>query len=256
MEAVAELEPEAIEQTEAVESTAPVEIPAPPPDEAPDYVRQHYDAILAKERDVRVLEGNYLDAKEEAADAKKAFEAADKALRSLIARGPDPQRPLPFGEPVKEPDAWRKAPLSDLGLTDKQLDLFAESGVTTIGGLEDLRASIADRKGEWPKGIGTEKQTEIENKVIEWLTANRDKFGEPAKDETVIGELFVAGQSVGEVTAQEAADIIIGDARRSFGLDNDADVAPHANGKPKPAAKKRAFAGKPAKKAKSKTKRR
>lgn len=251
MEAVAELEPEAIEQTEAVESTAPVEIPAPPPDEAPDYVRQHYDAILAKERDVRVLEGNYLDAKEEAADAKKAFEAADKALRSLIARGPDPQRPLPFGEPVKEPDAWRKAPLSDLGLTDKQLDLFAESGVTTIGGLEDLRASIADRKGEWPKGIGTEKQTEIENKVIEWLTANRDKFGEAVESpaEAVVDAVQEAAAEFVEGIEQSEGleSVTLSAGGKSVTINGGAHKG---NGKPK-----RAFAGRAAKKSKGKAKR-
>lgn len=81
-----------------------------------------------------------------------------------------------------EDDAWRKAPLAELGLTLKQNELFEGVGVKTIGDMEDLRARIADGSGnaQWPKGIGPAKVTDIENRIVDWLDKNRDKFGEPA----------------------------------------------------------------------------
>jgi hypothetical protein len=184
MEAVLD-EPVASEESVAVDQLPEVETP---PADAPDYVREHYDAIREKEREVRCLEGEYLDAKEAAAEAKRDFESADKALRNLIARGPDPQKPLAFPEEPATPaadDAWKSAPLNELRMTEKQNDLFASAGVTTIGELEDLRAKIADGKAEWPKGIGPAKVTDIENRVVDWLDANRDKFGQPETSVTI-----------------------------------------------------------------------
>ena len=49
-----------------------------------EWEQVHYDAIKDKEREVAELEGNYLCEKERAGESKKAFEAADKALRHLI----------------------------------------------------------------------------------------------------------------------------------------------------------------------------
>lgn len=239
-------------QEQEPEASAPAEIPPAPPVDAAAHIREHYEQIREKEREVYALEGEYNDAKEEAAGAKKAFDAADKELRNLIARGPDRQKKLPLedaaelrrpkrikllvdldgttmkvgyeppfeidldGEVVvlwndgtadrsvlleadefeviewengdegeqaeaKENDAWRSAPFTELGLTQKQNELFEAAGVTTIGGLEDLRARMAngDYTAQWPKGIGPAKVTDIENRVIDWLDKNRDKFGEP-----------------------------------------------------------------------------
>ncbi len=250
--------------------TQPAEIPPPPPEDAAPHFREHYDAIREKERDVYALESQYLELKEEAAGAKKAFESADKELRNLIARGPDRQRKLPLEdkpaevrkpkrikivkgipeagnpgdpdyhrpivvgedfepiidadgdvkindgvgmafylepeefeviewtngdeqqpEPAKENDAWRKAPLTELGLTFKQNEIFESAGVKTLGDMEDLRAEIAESKAVWPKGIGPQKVTDIENRIVDWLDKNRDKFGEPMEKPT---ELF--GQSI------------------------------------------------------------
>lgn len=253
-----EQEPEAVESSGQAEQPAQEQPAQQPPADAPDYVREHYDAICEKEIEVRALEGEYIDLKEQASEAKKDFEAADRALRSLIARGPDKQRKLPLGDPeqttaAEEPkkakrirllktvddenakegqdfdcqvdsdgdvsilngaedrdeplyleaeefeviewlepagpavapvvdDAWRKAPFAELHLTEKQNDLFAAVGVTTIGGLEDLRAEIAMAKSVWPKGIGPAKITDIENRLIDWLDKNRDRFGEVVEE--------------------------------------------------------------------------
>ena len=62
--------------------------PPPPTAEEISIARQeHYESIREKEKDVRQLEGVHSDLAERAKDAKKEFEAADKALRFLIAEG-------------------------------------------------------------------------------------------------------------------------------------------------------------------------
>lgn len=229
------------------------ELPPVPPDDCPDHVREHYRQICAKEREVRDLENEYLDAKEAAGEAKKSFEAADKALRNLISRGAD-YLPL-FDPPEAAPEAWRTASIGELLLTDKVQELLVGAGVETIGQLEDLRAKTADHKAEWPKGIGPGKVTDIENKVIDWLTANRDKFGQPevaeaATDAPADGgtvELFVAGKSAGRMSAQEAATTIIDGCREKFAAEA------KSNGSHKP--RNRAMAGRPAPKTKKKGKR-
>lgn len=241
--AVEELPNEEAEST----PTKPVDLPPEPPADCTTLQREHYEQIVAKEREVYAIEGEYLELKERAALAKKEFEAADKELRRMIARGPDSQKKLPFDkpaermpkkirttkdfndikagsefdnvivstidrttvsvpisefvslnlnagdyeviewyndahepEPAAENDAWRSAPFTELGLTFKQNELFEAQGIKTIGQLEDLRARMAngDFSAQWPKGIGPAKVTEIEDRVIDWLDKNRDKFGE------------------------------------------------------------------------------
>jgi hypothetical protein len=225
---------------------SPPELPPAPAADEPDYVRQHYDAILEKERSVRVLEDDYLAVKEEAAAAKKSFEAADKALRMLIARGPDPQRSLPFAEPA--PEAWRAAALSELALPDGLHNLLCAAGVETIGQLEDLRAKIADGKAEWPKGIGEARITDLENKVVDWLTANRDKFGEAVEAEipaTIITPDDVANE---ESALLEASEDLLERAGLADKVQRSVTVSSNGHAK----AKKRGFAGRPAKKSKAK----
>lgn len=82
--------------------------------------------------------------------------------------------------PPVDPDAWRSVPVAQLGLTAKINDLLLGVGVSTMGEMEDFRARVADAKEVWPKGIGPAKLTDIENRIVDWLSANRDKFGEAA----------------------------------------------------------------------------
>ncbi len=72
-------------------------------------------------------------------------------------------------------DAWRSVPLSALNLPPKLTETLIEANAATIGQLEDLRGQISQAKAVWPKGIGVAKQTLIEDAVIAWLTANRDR---------------------------------------------------------------------------------
>lgn len=69
--------------------------------------KAHYAEIREKEKDVRRLACIADDKKADASAAKKAFEAADLALRNLISRGPY-QAELPFGEEEKPEDAWHQ----------------------------------------------------------------------------------------------------------------------------------------------------
>lgn len=295
------------DQPEATAETPQPAIESPPPqaEDCPPHIREHYDQIREKERDVYALESEYLALKEQAGEAKREFEQADKALRNLIARGPDQQRKLPFEEQAKEPrkpkrikivkeiqgefnfaagtehdaivdssgdvsiragdsdtleleadefeviewdngpepvaenDAWRTAPFAELGLTAKQNDLFEAAGITTIGGLEDLRARIAQNNpdAQWPKGIGPAKVTDIENRVIDWLDKNRDKFGEP-----------VAGADAPQVTMAAQPDEPVipepeekGDVGKAL---EDAGITAKANGKAKSNGKAKKKAGK------------
>lgn len=288
------------------EQTKPVELPPEPPADCSALQREHYEQILAKEREVYAIEGEYLELKERAALAKKEFEAADKELRRMIARGPDQQKKLPFDNPTyrmpkkirttkdfndikagsefdnvivstidrttvsvpisefvslnlnagdyeviewyndapepeattestAENDAWRSAPFTELGLTFKQNELFEAQGIKTIGQLEDLRARMAngDFSAQWPKGIGPAKVTEIEDRVIDWLDKNRDKFGE------VIGEEASDPMpGVESVTfSSPGRDSVTITPREFANLMNEADVPAKANGKSK--AKKR-----------------
>lgn len=71
----------------AEQTTRPNSPPPPTAEEISRAKQEHYEAIREEEVKVRILEGNYNGLKEEANDAKKAFEAADKALRFLISNG-------------------------------------------------------------------------------------------------------------------------------------------------------------------------
>jgi hypothetical protein len=87
MEAPEVVEVEIADEQPAEQVTRPNSPPPPTAEEIAEAKRIHYEAIRDKEVDVRILEGNHADLAEQAKDAKKEFEAADKALRFLIARG-------------------------------------------------------------------------------------------------------------------------------------------------------------------------
>ena len=120
-----DVETQSEDQSGAVAETPA--IPPEPPKDCPAHVREHYDTICEKEREVRSLEGQYMSAKEDAAEAKKGFEAADKALRNLIAFGSDPQLKLPLGDGMPPaPEAWRADFAKDRDYEDDHQELLDE----------------------------------------------------------------------------------------------------------------------------------
>ncbi len=83
--------------------------------------------------------------------------------------------PAPPTAPAADPNAWRKVSVEQLGpygLKPATIEKLIESGLETIGQLEDRRADISQGREKWPKGIGKAKVTDIENAVIGWLADN------------------------------------------------------------------------------------
>ena len=152
------------------------------------------EAFIAKlidlNNDVAAADSVVLDLKEQLKAAKEDYESAQRKLSLHIdSLGNDEDRPLlkaldaanaasaAEGSAPAANEAWRSAPLGELGLTAKLAEKLEEAGVETIGNLEDLRAAIAEHKAEWPKGIGPGKVTLIEDAQLDWLQANRDTWG-------------------------------------------------------------------------------
>ena len=122
--------------------------------------------------------------------AKKAEKDAAEELRDLVGRQlelplavaapPDLQKSFIDDDPAKEvgagaeadPNAWRSALVTDLPLKPAILARLEESGIATIGELEDLRAGAGLRS---LKGVGQAKTDAIEEAVVVWLSANRDR---------------------------------------------------------------------------------
>lgn len=177
------MDSEQVTETEATAEQAPVTETAAPTEQ---------DRIIAQiiELNHTVREKDLIvgDLKEQLKDAKEDYESAVRRLTSLIdSLTNDQDRPLLAVMEGAEaaPEAWRTATIAALGLPPKIEEKLAEVDVTTVGALEDLRAKIADGKAEWPKGIGVQKITLIEDAVLNWLTENRTTWSVPV--ETVDG---------------------------------------------------------------------
>jgi hypothetical protein len=149
--------------------------------ELTDLEREHYEAIKELNNEFREQYAGWEFLKDKTGAAKKVVDEISKRLSYLIARGPDNQQKLPFADSTDgEVLAWREASIAEsLGLTPKVLEKLEEASVITMGQLEDLRGdaglmSIA--------GIGQATADKIEEQVLEWLTENRDKFGEVVEE--------------------------------------------------------------------------
>lgn len=162
--------------------------------------------VIAHEKEVEELKNEFVLAAQRKSDLENELKAAKKEEREalkhytqMLTRGPiKPAEPktdtatTPGGNPSESPtapttqaaepnavqsDAWRAASINELTtLSEKLREKLIEAGADTIGTLEDLRAQIAEGKANWPKGIGAAKITQIEDAVIDWLTANRDSY--------------------------------------------------------------------------------
>jgi len=150
-----------------------------------ERTREHYDQIRSLNENISRLSIRLLETKGRAKAAKEAYDSAVDGLRELITRGPDMQGKLPFGESEdkeQQPsDAWRDEMVAEnLGLTPSELEKLEENDVYTIGQLVDLDAG--DGIGSI-KGFGQAKVDKIKDQLVEWLSENRDKFGESAEED-------------------------------------------------------------------------
>lgn len=155
---------------------------------------QHLEEIRKLNRELTEATREFESSKADASAKKKFVDELGKRLSYLISRGPEFQQKLLFAaseksdqaEPVTPPatqpdNSWRNAPVADaLSLTAKQLERLEEAGVRTIGQLEDLRGG--DGLGSI-HGFGQATVDKIEDQVLEWLSENRDRFGEVVSED-------------------------------------------------------------------------
>lgn len=156
------------------------------------------DDLFAAEEKCAAAELVVETLKGELKEAKEAYDDAVNDLRKL-ARGArqDRSRPLfdrskstaadgqpqlgrhadVFAAPGVTPGAstaWRSRSIAELDLGDALSERLENSGISTIGQLQDMQEQIALGREKWPKGIGAAKITKIEDAVIAWLSKNRD----------------------------------------------------------------------------------
>lgn len=162
--------------------------------------------------------------------AKGSEKAAAELLESVLARGPE-QLPL-FDKPAAtasdasatdaadaktapapavDPDAWKSAPLSALGLPPSLEEKLIGEGMDTIGRLEQRRADISQGKEKWPKGIGPAKVTAIEDAVVGWLTENQHASGQV--DEQPAGDVPAASELTPVLTDAELDQLLVDRAK-------------------------------------------
>jgi hypothetical protein len=137
---------------------------------------------------------------------------------------------------------WRSVPITDLDLEIKGFGKKKREALIdacpTIGALEDLRAKAGPMgmQTELPDGFGEKIASELEERVIKWLTANRDKMPiqprtpqaeEPAADGSADGD---AGHET-QILAR-ARELTVTAPDISFGAIADDGIAAARNGEP------------------------
>jgi len=136
------------------------------------------DHLSKLEDECAAAEIAYEQLSKQAKNAKKFFETKVAALRHAVQ---DAKQPLPlFEQTIAAPkptepavdDAWRKVGIDKLELKSNHQSKLAEADVLNLGDLEDLRAG----KGILSiKGLGQAAVDDIEDKLLNWLSQNRDK---------------------------------------------------------------------------------
>jgi hypothetical protein len=130
-----------------------------------DRERKHYQEIQELGAECEKLEADFKDKKATASAAKSAWESAVSVLQATIRRGPSPQLPLPFREAPEylQTDILEAFP----DLTARQVGLLEDSGILTVGELEDLRAGAGLRS---IKGIGEAKADQLEDMLLDFIS--------------------------------------------------------------------------------------
>jgi hypothetical protein len=114
-----------------------------------------------------------------AADAATAEPAAE-SLDEAAAAKPAAKRKAATAKNADE--SWRKVPTSEIGFDKikgvgkKKYEAILDAA-PTMGDLEDLRANAGPMglQAVLPDGLGEKICGEIENKILEWLSKNRDR---------------------------------------------------------------------------------
>lgn len=166
--------------------------PKPKPEtiKIPRYVWEHKLECDKLAAEINADQIRFTEMKAAAMEVKASMNGKMVSLRQMMAKGPEhlplidgpkPAAPQPTTT-TADADAWKKAPLreslhkpGDEVLT-KAINVLMKADITTIGKLEDLRAS---KGGEWKwhasvKGLGEEGAGKIEDAVGKWLDKHRD----------------------------------------------------------------------------------
>lgn len=161
--------------------------------------QEHYEEIRRMERSVRTLELEYEALKEEAGDAKKAFDRADKALRELIAKGADPQMTLPLDDSPAE--AWKLTPLAEVkGISKGLLEKMAGAGLENLGQYQAFYANEHDLTEI--DGIGPEKANKIADAIADWFKDHPEACGQKTEPDRVPARIKLT-QDIGDYANDE-----------------------------------------------------
>jgi|GEM_PF-5928492 len=136
-------------------------------------------------------------AKEGQRDRKNSAAAArDTAMKPTRPAGQD-------GATATGDDPWRSVPIAELDFDSvkgfgprKREALFA--ACPTIGEFEDIRAKQFEGGLTSIDGIGPTLASELENLMLDWLTKNRDKFGEVVESDAEAAATEPAAEPAGE----------------------------------------------------------
>lgn len=145
--------------------------------------------VLELEGDITRLDVEVQQCSEELKEAKAGHATAVAKLRAYVReyRRPsslplfDQQATAPPGPPPHE--AWRTVPLRQVlaDFPEKQLETLENADIHTMGDFEKFRAA----RGEYDwglLGIGPERRSKIEEKVLSWLGEYMANNPAPPKD--------------------------------------------------------------------------
>lgn len=152
-----------------------------------DWRIRSFNAMQAQSEEIDRLEHEWRDAKDRVKELKRELDAASARLRRMGLAKDDGQRVLfdsnaeidPSFEVVEDRNAdwWKGVPVEEAipCLTARMKDVLEDAGIKTMGQFEDLRG------GEGIvslSGFGRATADKLEAWALEWLTENRDRFGE------------------------------------------------------------------------------
>ncbi len=159
----------------------------------------HFKKCRELSKTIETDQANFDEQKKAAMELKSAISGKMVMLRRMVKNGPDrlplfdgPKPAETNGHATATPatvmagsEAWRgvaldsalQGPLNKEGSPELKRGVAAlwKAKVTTIGGVEDLRAKAI--MGDWSslvKGLGKESMEAVTNAVLAWLDKNRD----------------------------------------------------------------------------------
>lgn len=138
-------------------------------EEDPSPEKLQLRAIRDIAAEVEILKGEWLDLKERASDAKKAYEAKQgELLNGIKTRQLQPI--LPFAQPdpsgtvpAAGSEAWRKVSIDELGLGTRAHKALTNADLKTIGAIADLTSDGKPLTAV--KGVGEGSAEEIEKSL-------------------------------------------------------------------------------------------